>query len=610
MQKIELLAPAKNYEYGVAAINAGADAVYIGIDKFSARSAAGNNLEDIKKLITYSHQFYAKTYVAVNTIIFDEELNYVENLIHNLYNIGADAIIIQDLGILQMNLPPIQIFASTQTNNYDLQRIKFIDSLGINRIILARELSVEQIKEIRKNTGCELETFIFGALCVSLSGQCYMSAASCGRSANRGECSQMCRHSYDLKDEDGNTLVKDKYLLSLKDLNLENYIPQLIDAGISSFKIEGRLKDLNYLVNSVAYFRKKTDEIISNLNSKSVEYSKASSGIIKYNFNADISKTFNRGFTEYFISQPAVSNEMSSLDSPKSLGNYIGKIQKIIGKEITLDTFEKLNNGDGLCYFDSNNSLQGFRVNNVVENKITTLRELKIKVGTMIYRNEDAAFDKIIKNNPTQRKIKVNMSIYQENNIIIISAKDEDGNNAQKNISQNPDMKALSAEIIAKQLTKTGNTVFELNNVNLSPEISIQKSIAEINQIRRDILDDLYSERIKNYPKIILIKNKKEFIGKIETGAMLNISNRLSEKLYQNIICDNEGLEKSPELTGIYEGIPLMTTKYCIKRELNICPKINLNAEKSNILYLKDKSSTYKILTDCKSCLMKIYKHT
>jgi len=298
MKKLELLSPAKDLDCSIAAINCGADAVYIGAPKYGARIAVGNSIEDITALVNYAHKFRAKVYVTVNTILYEEELEEVQKLIHQLYEISVDAIIIQDMGILEMDLPPIPLFASTQAHNYSVDKIKFLEQTGIQRIILARELSLKQIKEIRNNTQVDLEFFIHGALCVCFSGQCYFSYVTTGRSANRGECSQPCRMLYSLEDAEGNTILRDKYLLSLKDLNLSAHLRELIDAGITSFKIEGRLKDISYVRNVTAFYRQKLDEIIASDNS----LSKSSCGKVYSGFTPDINKTFNRGYTDYFIS--------------------------------------------------------------------------------------------------------------------------------------------------------------------------------------------------------------------------------------------------------------------------------------------------------------------
>ena len=286
MRMIELLSPAKTAEHGIEAINHGADAVYIGAPQFSARANASNSINEIERLVSYAHKYYAKVYVALNTILTDEELGQTERIIHQLYNIGTDALIIQDLGILELNIPPIAIHASTQMDNRSVEKVKFLEQAGFEQVVLARELTIDQIKEIHSQTNVRLEGFVHGALCVSYSGQCYLSQSLCGRSANRGVCAQMCRLPYSLIDSKGEVLVKDKFLLSLKDFNLSNYLKELIDAGISSLKIEGRLKDINYVKNVTAYYRQQLDKLLSG----ETQYQQASSGKCTYTFTPNIEK--------------------------------------------------------------------------------------------------------------------------------------------------------------------------------------------------------------------------------------------------------------------------------------------------------------------------------
>jgi len=357
MRKIELLAPARNLETGIAAINCGADAVYIGPEKFSARSAAGNSLEDIEKLISRAHLFHAKVYATINTILFDKELEEAGKLITDLYDRGIDAVIIQDMGILEMNLPPVALHASTQADNYDIERIKFLDRAGFPRIVLARELSLDQIREIRKNTQCELEFFIHGALCVSLSGRCYMSASMGGRSANRGECAQPCRKSYTLTDANGEIISKNKYPLSLKDMNQTSNLKDLIDAGVDSLKIEGRLKDVDYVKNVTAHYRKALDNILEGRS----DIAKASSGRVYFDFTPDPLKTFNRGYTDYFLRER--SGSISSPHTPKSLGKEIGRVTETGNSWFKIISSEKISNGDGLAFFDKDKNVAGVKAN-------------------------------------------------------------------------------------------------------------------------------------------------------------------------------------------------------------------------------------------------------
>ena len=319
-KKVEILAPAKNLFQGIAAINSGADAVYIGAPEFGARSNATNSIDDIEELVKYAHLFKAQVFVTINTILYDNELEDCRKLIHQLYVIGIDAIIVQDMAILEMDLPPIVIHASTQANNRDHKHVKFLADAGMKRAILARELNLDQIKEISNATAIELEFFVSGALCVSFSGNCYMSIAGGERSANRGSCAQNCRLPYNLIDGNGTTLIANSHLLSIKDLDLSNHLPNLIEAGITSFKIEGRLKDLVYVKNNVSFLRKKLDAFLEN----NENYQKASSGRTFYNFEAEMDRSFNRGYSDYFVNQR--KEKIGSWNSPKSQGQFIGKL--------------------------------------------------------------------------------------------------------------------------------------------------------------------------------------------------------------------------------------------------------------------------------------------
>ncbi len=600
-KKLELLAPAKNLEYGKAAINYGADAVYIGAEKFSARSSAVNSINDIEQLITYAHKFNSKVYTTINTILYDSELNAVKSLINKLYNVGCDAIIIQDLGILQMDIPPIEIFASTQANCYLLDRIKMLEAAGVSRVILARELSLEQIKQIRKDTKLELEFFIFGALCVSLSGQCFISQALSGRSANRGECSQICRHKFSLQS-DNKTVIKDKYLLSPKDLNLTNYIENLADAGITSFKIEGRLKDINYLKTSVAFFRKQIDELIENNNG----YQKASSGKVYFDFQPDIHSAFNRNFTEYFIN--GNNSDILAIDTPKFIGKQIAKVIENKGDCIVIDTKAEINNGDGLSYFNSEKELQGFRVNKAEGNVLFTIpKALKIKAGTLLFRNQNFEYEKVLENSKTLRKISSEIFISEDVNSFIFQLIDEEYLSSEY-ILNKPIEPANNQDnfkdIFSRQLSKSSDSIFSINNINISVEKLPFLKISEINNIRRTLLTLLENKRISEYKTNKRIKTELELEYTEDASFKLNISNELSRSFYKKLGIDTR--ETALELTKEYQNKPLMTTKTCILNQLGKCLKNNIEF-RGKTLYLTDESAKLKLKFDCTNCLMEVY---
>ena len=373
-RKIELLAPAKNLECGIAAVDHGADAIYIGAPRFGARAAAGNSLEDIAELVRYAHVYNVRIYVTVNTILKDEELKDTEKMIWDLYRAGVDALIVQDMGLLELNLPPIPLHASTQMDNRTSQKVRFLAEAGFRQVVLARELSLVEIENIHHACpDVPLEVFVHGALCVSYSGQCYVSQACFGRSANRGGCAQFCRLAFDMIDADGKSIVRNKHLLSLKDLNQSEELEQLLDAGASSLKIEGRLKDVSYVKNVTAYYRQKLDTIFK----RRKEYIRASSGEVKLEFKPQLDKSFSRGFTNYFLFDR--NKDIFSFDTPKSLGEEMGTVKEIRGNYLTVAGIKSFNNGDGVCFLDETGKLQGFRINRVENNKLFPQEMPRIK---------------------------------------------------------------------------------------------------------------------------------------------------------------------------------------------------------------------------------------
>lgn len=597
--KLELLSPAKDLQTGIAAIDCGADAVYIGAPSFGAREAAGNPIEDIAELVNYAHKFWAKVYVTVNTIIYDDEIKTVQNLIHNLYDIGVDAIIFQDMALLEMDIPPIQLYASTQTHNYELEKIKLLDELGIKRIILARELSLDEIKKIKNNVSAELEFFIHGALCISLSGQCYMSFDSSGRSANRGECSQNCRLPYSLVDANNNVIIKDKHLLSLKDLNLSYYLNDLIDAGITSFKIEGRLKDIAYVKNITAYYRQLIDDIIKN----KPHFQKSSSGYSIINFQPDPEKTFNRGYTNYFINDR--SEKVSSHKTPKSIGKYLGKVIEIDKFGFSIATNEKIHTGDGICFFDSNENLIGFNVSKVEENKIFTNDFIDVKLGSKIFRNFDYSFNKELEKD-CKRKIETEIYFTETTDGFTIKAKDEDNIEVeeffftQKEIAIN---KNLAFKTLKNNLSKSGSTIFNVKKVVVDLSNSYFFNTKQINEFRRIILDKLEYKRIENHKREVFVKK----ITNIKVAERLdyksNVVNSLSKIFYENL--GAREVEPGFELLNNHKNKTVMTCKYCIKDELGLCP-FDTDKKLNEPLFLVNENKKYELIFNCKECLMEI----
>lgn len=584
MKYVELLAPAKNLETAIAAINSGADAIYIGAEEFGARKNAPNPLSDIEKLVNYAHKFYVRIHVVINTILNDLELEKAIELVNNLYNIGVDAIIVQDMGLIKAaidgKLPPIQIHASTQCDNRTLEKAKFFNDLGLSRVILARELSLENIDEICKNVTCEIETFIHGALCVSYSGQCYFSYANGGRSANRGECAQPCRKKYSLIDEKGNIILKDKYLMSLKDFNASHNIEKLISSGVKSFKIEGRLKDINYVKNVVAYY--------NNLLNKYAN--RTSSGKVFLDFEPNPDKTFNRGYTDYFLNE---RGQCFNFLSPKSRGEKIGKVKRIFHNYFEIDA--DLAPQDGLCFI-KDGEMSGFLVNKVEGNRIYPNKMDGIKTGTLLYRNFDSRFERLLEISKTVRKIGIKFTL--KNNILTVL--DEDNNKAEiaMPIGEKPKNIDKMKENLISQLKKTGESDYYTQSVDLNNAEITFIPLSKINEIRREILSLLNEERLRNYKRLEQKPIGYATFPKREMDYHANVFNNEAKNFYKN--CNCEIIEPTLEsFDKIPSGIELMRTKHCLKFAAGLC------GQACKKLYLTDvKGKKYPLKFDCKNCEM------
>ena len=602
-RKIELLAPAKNAEYGIEAINHGADAVYIGAPQFSARASAGNSIQDIQQLINHAHQFDARVYVALNTILKDDELDTVESMIWKLYEAGTDALIVQDMGILMMNLPPIPLHASTQVDNRTLSKVKFLEQSGFSQVVLARELAIDEIRKIASNTDVTLEAFIHGALCVCYSGQCYISEAISKRSANRGECAQFCRLPYSLTDAEGKEVVKKKHLLSMKDLNLSSHLEELIDAGVSSLKIEGRLKDLSYVKNTVAYYRKELDKVIS----KHPEYIRASSGKATYTFEPNLEKGFNRGYTPYFLN--GRTSDMWSIDSPKSIGEPIGKVKEVFDRFFVLSGTKKLNNGDGLCFLNGKGELQGMRVNRVEGEKIFPAENhVIVRKGTFVYRNFDHEFEKILDRKSAERKIDATIILRDTDSGFITEIEDEDAfvvsidYDCQKELAQKEQI-----ENIKVNLRKTGNTIFNIVDisVNFSDNWFIPASV--ISELRRQLTDDLLKKRIVGH--IIEKRENTHTNHPFPTQNITYLGNVMNEKSREFYIQHKAFVQQPAFEKQSIKGVPLMFTRHCIKHSLGWCPKEStIRHTYKEPFYLLYNETKLRLEFDCKNCEMLVLK--
>ncbi|URM38524.1 peptidase U32 family protein [Flavobacterium anhuiense] len=607
-KKIEILAPARDLIGGMAAINSGADAVYIGAPQFGARSNANNSIADVAELVKYAHLFNAQVFVVINTILYDNELETCRAMIWELYDIGVDALIIQDMAIMEMDLPPIVLHASTQANNRDKEKIKFLKDAGIKRVVLARELNLHQIKEIYDYADVELEFFVTGALCVSFSGNCYMSVANGERSANRGSCAQNCRLPYNLIDGNGETLIRNSHLLSIKDLDVSDQIPNLIEAGIVSFKIEGRLKDVAYVKNNVSYLRQKLDSFLEG----SDKYIKASSGKCTYTFDSTLSRTFNRGYTDYFVNDR--HNSIGSWESPKSKGQYIGKLIRTVGGAYEIENGELLNNGDGLCFINENNEADGIYVNKAENGKVYPNVLKEIKDGTFIYRNNDAAFIKIVEREDSAiRKIGTTLLLTENEDGFELIATDEDGNVSTVKL-EHPKEKTKTGESIEEnikvQLAKTGFTPYSADEINVMFSENWFLPISKINEMRRNVFEQLSEIRLANYVREEhqLVKTSHPY-PETKLDFMYNVSNKTARKFYERHGVTE--IEKAFELQWDPGKSRVMTTKYCIKYELKKCPihqKDIVGVKVKEPLVLKQGELEYKLKFNCKPCEMEIWE--
>lgn len=602
-RSIELLSPAKDLACGIEAINHGADAVYIGAPKFGARAAAGNTIDDIRQLCEYAHLFGVRIYVALNTILKEEELAEAEQLIWQLYRAGTDALIVQDMGITQLNLPPIPLHASTQTDNRTPEKVRFLQEAGFTQVVLARELSLNEIRRISEETTVPLEVFVHGSLCVSYSGQCYLSAALSGRSANRGECAQYCRLPYTMVDAEGREIASGKHLLSLKDMNRSDQLEALLDAGVSSLKIEGRLKDISYVKNITAYYRQKLDAILR----RRPEYCRSSAGQSTYTFEPVAEKSFNRGFTPFYLHERTA--DVTAFDSPKSLGEPVGTVKEIKGNSFTIAGVKQLNNGDGLAFFNARGELEGFRVNRVEANRVFPLEMPALRPKMPLYRNYDQAFEKELARPSAERKLSVQMEFLDNPFGFTLSMKDETG--AGIMLTQ-PFAKELArrdgAENIRTQLSKLGNTPFEATDVRVEMSANWFVPSSLLAELRREGVEKLQANRRTRYSRELTKRPQQPITLPAYPEKQLtylgNISNTKAEAFYK--AHGVESLTRAFELAPV-KGVPLMFTKHCLRYSMGWCPVWQkVQSPYQEPYYLLYKDTRLKLQFDCKQCRMLI----
>lgn len=607
-RRIELLAPAKDLACGIAAIDHGADAVYIGARQFGARVSAGNTVEDIRTLCAYAHQFDARVYVTVNTIIYDDELEAARALIRQVADAGADAVLIQDMALLPVvrEQPHLELHASTQTDNRDAAKVAWLRSQGFDRVVLARELSLNEISAIhRQLPDTELEVFVHGALCVSYSGACYASQHCFNRSANRGACAQFCRLSFDLTDADGQTIEHDRHLLSLKDLCQIDELEPLILAGASSLKIEGRLKDVTYVKNVVAAYSQRLDQVIAKHSDK---YRRASSGHAEYSFTPNLKKTFNRGFTHYFLHgrQP----DIVSFDTPKALGEFVGTVKEIRGGSLTVAGMATFANGDGLCFINDTHKLEGFRVNRVDNNRLFPMRMPQaLRRGMSLYRNNDQEFERILSHPTAVRRIGVSLHLCYKDATLRLTATDEAGRTAEAHVETTlQEAQKPQTENIRRQLSKWGNTVFSVNDITTADGIDgLFVPSSMLSELRRRV-----AEQLAETPFPLPTREKGETPQTPSSSSsahdlhLANVANREARKFY-----DADDHADAPDA---YENRPthrqaLMTCRYCLRYTLGYCVRNGGRRpywREPLSLRLPD-GKHFQIHFDCKNCQMEIY---
>jgi len=608
---LELLAPAKNADFGIAAIRHGADAVYIGGPAFGARYGAGNDLADIARLCEFAHRFHAKVFVAQNTILHDAELEAGRTLAWDLYNAGADALIIQDMGLLEMDLPPIQLHASTQTDIRNPAKARFLEDAGFSQIVLAREMSIEEIVQVAGETTLALEYFVHGALCVAYSGQCYISHAHTGRSANRGECSQACRLPYTLVDDKGKVITENQHLLSMKDNNQSDNLRALINAGVSSFKIEGRLKDLSYVKNITAHYRTLLDDIIAS----DRRYARASSGHSTFSFTPQPDKTFNRGYTDYFAG--GRQDDIGAFDSPAFVGELIGDVREIGDGWLVVASNQAFHNGDGVCFHDAHGEVAGMRINRVeahADGQKLFPAEMpeELSAGASLFRNRDQAFERSLEKESAERRIRVQPVFAETERGFTLTLTDEDhitvavdlprSEKIGHELAKNPEQ-ALAK--LQENLGKFGNTMFIAETVDLQLSQAWFLPVGAINALRREAGEKLQSARLAAHQRppraapaadpVPYPQNELTYLG--------NVFNAKARQFYEK-----HGVKLIEEAyeTGSEKGmVSLMITRHCLRYSFNLCPK-EVKHLKPDPMTLINGSEKLILKFDCKACEMHV----
>ncbi|AVZ79109.1 collagenase-like protease [Zoogloeaceae bacteirum Par-f-2] len=626
--QLELLAPARNAEIGIEAVNHGADAVYIGGPAFGARAGAGNALADIERVVRHAHRFDARVFVTLNTILRDDELEQARRMAWALYEMGADALIVQDMGLLELDLPPIQLHASTQTDIRTPEKARFLQDVGFSQIVLARELTLPQIRAIRAATDparCVIEFFIHGALCVAYSGQCYISHAHTGRSANRGDCSQACRLPYDVVDRAGRIIAHQQHVLSLKDNDQSANLAALVDAGVRSFKIEGRYKDMGYVKNITAHYRQLLDAILD----QRPDLGRASSGRCRYGFTPDPRRNYNRGATDYFVNGRQA--DIGAFEAPTWAGLPLGEVVAIANDNFELACAAQLANGDGLTYFDMQRTLIGFRANKVERlpaagrdpqlarwrvwpaDGMAPLKDLR--VGTEIARNTDAAWDRLLEKKSAERRIGLSMRLIESANGLKLAVQDEDGHRASATLAhpfepaKDP---ARAKAMLREQLGKLGNTIFYAQQIDIDLARAWFLPAAAVNALRRLAIERIEAVRAaawQRLPRATAIEPPVPY-PEDSLSYLANVFNHKARDFYaRHGVKVIEAAFESHEELG---EVSLMITKHCVRYSLSLCPKQTAGVTgvagtiRAEPLVLVNGSERLTLRFDCKPCEMHV----
>jgi collagenase-like PrtC family protease len=607
---LELLAPARNADIGIEAVNHGADAVYIGGPAFGARAKAENSVADIARLAAHAHRYHARVFVAFNTIFHDNELEAARDFAWQFYEAGADALIVQDMGMLEMELPPIQLHASTQTDIRTVEKAVFLDQVGFSQIVLAREMDLATIRKVANATSCHLEYFVHGALCVAFSGQCYISHAHSGRSANRGECAQECRLPYTLEDTQGRILAKDKHLLSMKDNDQSANLRALVDAGVSSFKIEGRYKDMAYVKNATAYYRQLLDGLLDEM----PEYARSSSGLCTYSFKPQPEKTFNRSTTEYFIH--GRGEDVGAFDTPKFAGEEIGKVTRVGQDHFEVDTTLELHNGDGVCFFDVHKELVGLRINTVQGTRLyPNEMPADLRRNTTVYRNRDHAFMRQLEKPSAERRIPVALTLKETNDGFALSVTDADGfiGEAQCIADKLPAQNIEKAEAALREnLGKLGGTDFSVKEIALDIGQPWFVPASIVNALRRDAILHLQQARAAGYRRLqpATPVDPPAIYPDDTLSYLANIYNRKARAFYEKH--GVQAIASAYEANEELGEVPVMITKHCLRYSFAMCPKEakgvigvqgTITAEPMTLINGKDRIT---LKFDCKRCEMHV----